>query len=110
MHEQNAGQFREEHSAFLGVRLLVAGGKRAISKQAARLIVVQPPAGAIRSTLWERGNQRFENERCSLTKDRVINLKAGTRQNLLVWSIDFRCGGIKRITSAGFSPIRSRFT
>ena len=56
MHEQNAGQFREEHPAFLCVRLLAVGGKRAISKQAARLIVVQPPAGAIRSTLlgaWE---------------------------------------------------------
>ena len=76
MHEQNAGQFREEHPAFLCVRLLAVGGKRAISKQAARLIVVQPPAGAIRSTLWERGNQRFENERCSLTQDGMINLKA----------------------------------
>ena len=58
---------RQEHPAFgLGVRLLAAGGKRAISKQAARLIVVQPPAGSIRSTLWERGNQRFENKRPAL--------------------------------------------
>ena len=83
------------------MRLLAAGGKRASSKQAARLIVVQPPAGAIRSTLWERGSQRFENEWCSLTQDGMINLKAGTRQSLLVWSLDFRCGGINTYVCEG---------
>ena len=62
-------------------------------RRVAMFIVVQPP-GAIRSTLWERGNQRFENERCSLTAAGMSNYLAGQHKNLLVWALEFRCGGV----------------
>ena len=63
-------------------------------------IVVQPP-GAIRSTLWERGNQRFENERCSLTAAGMSTYLAGKHKNLLVWALDFRCGGVNTYVYEG---------
>ena len=62
-------------------------------------IVVQPPA--IRSTLWERGNQRFENERCSLTAAGMSTYLAGKHKNLLVWALDFRCGGVNTYVYEG---------
>ena len=91
MHEQNAGQFREEHSAFLGVRLLVAGGKRAISKQAARLIVVQPPAGAVRSTLWESLRTGVLTRVRTKGKERRCVYTSNPHQNLISRDISERC-------------------
>ena len=101
VHEENAGRVRDEHPTCAGVRMLAAGGKRASSSLATKLIEVHPPAGAIRSTLWERGNQRFENERCTLTTAGMSNYTAGTRTNLLVWSLDFRCGGVNTYVCEG---------
>lgn len=101
LHEETAARFRDEHPVFAGVRLLAAGGNRASSKAAATFIVVHPPAGAIRSTLWERGNQRFENERCSLTAAGMSTYLAGKHKNLLVWALDFRCGGVNTYVYEG---------
>jgi len=69
---------------FAGVRLLAAGGN----------VQRRPTPWRNPQHALERGNQRFENERCSLTAAGMSNYLAGQHNNLLVWALEFRCGGV----------------
>jgi hypothetical protein len=104
VRENDADRFRHEHPDCVGARLLSMGDVRVQSEHAARLVTTQPPPGAIVNSARKRGAQRFDNERCLLTEDGRRELQAGVRRKLIVWSLDYRCGGVETYLNSGDSP------
>ena len=105
VREEFADRFRREHPDCRGARLLAIGNSRVHSKEAARLVTAQPPRGAIVSSARKRGSERFENEQVQLTDDGREQLVARTRLKLIVWALDFRCGGIDTYVNTSDAPI-----
>jgi len=106
VREEFVGRFRHEHPDCRGARLLAIGSRRVQSKEAARLVTVQPPSGAIVNGARKRGSERFENEQVRLTDAGQQQLSDCTRLNLIVWALDFRCGGIDTYVNQSDSPIK----
>ena len=105
VREEFADRFRREHPDCRGARLLAIGNSRVHSKEVARLVTAQPPRGAIVSSARKRGSERFENEQVQLTDDGREQLAARTRLRLIVWALDFRCGGIDTYVNTSDAPI-----
>ena len=106
VRESDADRFRHEHPDCVGARLLSMGDVRVHSEHAARLVTTRPPPGAIVNSARKRGVQRFDNERCLLTEDGRRELKAGVRSKLIVWALDYRCGGVDTYHNSGDSPAK----
>ena len=94
VEQQHAARFRSEHPDCTGAALISHSNPVDKGVVAAKLVTCSKPPGAISSSSWKRGAARFENEVVELTAAGSDNLERGTRKNLIVWRLAWRCGGI----------------